>query len=94
VFAITDAGPGRLSLDAASGRVRRGPGWALAQLAAGALGSACAVAIGARQGAPQEPAPAGAQREGEGEAQEHLHEEVQAAAAGDGRAAPVGASAS
>jgi putative oxidoreductase len=46
VFALSDIGPGRLSLDAALGRERRGLHWALAQLAAGAVGSAAAVAIG------------------------------------------------
>jgi putative oxidoreductase len=49
VFALSDAGPGRLSLDAALGRERKGLHWALAQLAAGALGSAAAIAIGASQ---------------------------------------------
>jgi putative oxidoreductase len=48
VFALTDVGPGRLSLDAASDRERKGLGWALAQLAAGAIGSAIAVEIGRR----------------------------------------------
>ncbi len=46
VFAITDAGPGAWSLDAAAGRRRWGAKWALAQLAAGLLGSAGAVAYG------------------------------------------------
>jgi putative oxidoreductase len=49
VFALSDTGPGRLSLDAALGRERKGLHWALAQLAAGALGSAAAIAIGASQ---------------------------------------------
>jgi putative oxidoreductase len=48
VFALADVGPGRLSLDAARGRERTGLGWALAELAAGAAGSAAAVAIGER----------------------------------------------
>ncbi len=34
VFALTDAGPGRLSVDALRGRERWGLGWALAQLGA------------------------------------------------------------
>ncbi len=49
VFAICDVGPGRFSLDALRGRERWGFGWAVGQLAAGAIGSAAAVAIGARQ---------------------------------------------
>ncbi len=48
LFAVTDLGPGDWSLDHALGLRRSGPGWALAQLAAGAAGSAAAVAIGAR----------------------------------------------
>jgi putative oxidoreductase len=53
VFAITDAGPGRLSIDAARGRERWGLPWALAQLAAGAAGSAAAIAYGASQPTPE-----------------------------------------
>ncbi|HXB14599.1 MAG TPA: DoxX family protein [Solirubrobacteraceae bacterium] len=49
VFAITAEGPGLLSLDALRGRTRWGTGWALGQLAAGALGSALAIELGARQ---------------------------------------------
>ena len=52
VFAITDLGPGRLSLDEALGTRRAGLRWAVAQLLAGALGSAAAVAIGERQTDP------------------------------------------
>jgi putative oxidoreductase len=48
VFALTDLGPGEWSLDRMLGTRRSGPSWALAQLAAGAAGSAAAVAIGAR----------------------------------------------
>ena len=40
VLAITEAGPGPISLDAALGRERSGPGWALAALVAGVGGSA------------------------------------------------------
>jgi putative oxidoreductase len=40
VLAITEVGPGPLSLDAALGRERSGPGWALAALVAGVGGSA------------------------------------------------------
>jgi putative oxidoreductase len=47
-FAITDVGPGALSADDALGIRRSGPGWALAQLAAGAAGSLAAVALGQR----------------------------------------------
>jgi putative oxidoreductase len=43
VLALAETGPGELSLDAALGRERAGPGWARAALATGALG-----AIGAR----------------------------------------------
>jgi putative oxidoreductase len=46
VFAVTDAGPGRWSLDAACGRERWGVRWALAQLGAGLVGSAAAIAYG------------------------------------------------
>ena len=64
VFAISDAGPGKLSLDAALGRERRGLHWAIAQLAAGAIGSTVAIALGER-GAPATPDPA----DGEGAAE-------------------------
>jgi putative oxidoreductase len=57
VFAVTDLGPGKLSLDEALGIRRAGTRWAIAQLLAGALGSAAAVAIGERQ---PEPSPADA----------------------------------
>jgi putative oxidoreductase len=50
VFAITDVGPGRLSADAARGRERKGLGWAIAQLAAGAAGSTIGIELGRRQG--------------------------------------------
>src|SRR5437660_9216473 len=45
VFAITDLGPGRSSLDEKLGIRRSGPGWALAELAAGAVGSSAALAL-------------------------------------------------
>jgi putative oxidoreductase len=57
VLAITDVGPGAWSFDAARGRERWGAAWALAQLAAGLVGSLGAVAYGKSQPAP-EPAPA------------------------------------
>lgn len=53
-LAVADIGPGALSLDAARGRERSGPAWALAALGAGAAGSAIAIAAGRRQ--PQPPA--------------------------------------
>jgi putative oxidoreductase len=48
VFALSDIGPGKLSLDAALGRERKGLHWALGQLAAGAIGSTIGIAIGER----------------------------------------------
>ena len=57
MFALTDEGPGRLSLDALWGRRRWGPAWAFAELGAGALGSALAVAVGERLRPPEAPAP-------------------------------------
>jgi putative oxidoreductase len=57
VFALTDAGPGAWSVDGASGRERWGTGWALAQLAAGLVGSAGALAYARSQPEP-EPEPA------------------------------------
>lgn len=51
VFAITDAGPGLLSLDAAKGRRRWGLPWALVQLAAGLAGSEAALSYGRSQSA-------------------------------------------
>jgi putative oxidoreductase len=53
--AVTDAGPGPLSLDAARGRERWGTGWALAQLVAGLGGATAAIALGRAGG--EEPAP-------------------------------------
>ena len=49
VFALADVGPGSLSVDAARGRSRSGSGWALAQLAAGAIGSTAAIVLGESQ---------------------------------------------
>jgi putative oxidoreductase len=46
--ALVEAGPGKLSLDAALRMVRSGPGWALATLAMGAAGSTLAVELGKR----------------------------------------------
>ncbi len=71
VFAVTDIGPGRLSLDAALGREHSGLHWALLQLAAGAAGSAAAIELGRRAGAGSgrrerqpPPVPARAQSDG------------------------------
>ena len=47
-LALAEAGPGRPSLDAARGRERCGPGWALAALGAGALGAIAANAAATR----------------------------------------------
>ncbi len=51
-LALAEVGPGALSLDAALGRERSGPGWALAALLTGALG-----ALGAHLAAAAQPAP-------------------------------------
>jgi putative oxidoreductase len=53
--AIVECGPGSLSVDRALGIERRGWGWALASVAAGAAGSALAVEAGKQ---PQEEQPA------------------------------------
>jgi len=45
---LVDIGPGAVSVDAAKGKVRSGPGWALAALAGGVLASAMAIARGRR----------------------------------------------
>ena len=55
-LALTDTGPGAPSLDAALGLERRGLGWTIAALGAGAAGSAMAISMGRRQ--PAAPAPA------------------------------------
>jgi putative oxidoreductase len=57
VFALSDVGPGRLSLDAARGGERKGLGWALAQLAAAAIGSTVAIELGKRQPASPSASP-------------------------------------
>jgi putative oxidoreductase len=64
VLAITDAGPGRLSLDEALGIRRSGLHWAIAQLLAGAAGSAAALAIAERQAPPASPASSSAHNGG------------------------------
>ncbi len=59
--ALVDAGPGRLSLDAARGRIHAGAGWALAALTVGIVSSAVAIKLGERASTspdnPPEPAP-------------------------------------
>lgn len=52
LFALTDAGPGDWSLDAALGIDGAGPGWAVAELAAAAAGSAATLALAKGQPAP------------------------------------------
>ena len=63
LFAITEAGPGKLSVDGLRGRERWGARWALAELGAAAAASALAVAAGER-GAEGSGAPAGARADG------------------------------
>jgi putative oxidoreductase len=53
ILAIVDDGPGELSIDGALGLHDTGPGWALAALAAGALGSTIVVEVGHRQAAEE-----------------------------------------
>jgi putative oxidoreductase len=52
LFAINDLGPGELSLDERLGIRRAGPGWAIAELAAGAIGSTAVLAMAERQPSP------------------------------------------
>jgi putative oxidoreductase len=67
VFAVTDVGPGELSLDNALGIRRSGLGWALAQLGAGLIGSTAAILIGARVPAQPLEFSAGSSANGAGE---------------------------
>lgn len=53
LLALVDGGPGKVSIDSALGIEETGTGWALAALAAGALGSTVAMKAGAR--APSDP---------------------------------------
>ena len=55
LLALTDAGPGNLSIDAALDSEHTGSKWALAALAVGAVASAAAVILG-KKGAPNEQA--------------------------------------
>jgi putative oxidoreductase len=57
-LALTETGPGKPSLDSALGLERRGTGWVLAALGAGAAGSAMAISRGRQEPAEQPPAPA------------------------------------
>ncbi len=57
LMALTDAGPGDVSVDSALGREEWGPGWALAGLAVGAAASTAAIALGRRTEAPDDTAP-------------------------------------
>ena len=58
-LALTETGPGAPSLDSTLGRERRGIGWTLTAVAAGAAGSALAISMGQRQPvAPATAAPA------------------------------------
>ncbi len=56
VLALTEAGPGPLSIDRAVGRERSGTGWALAAAAAGAVGAAGVHYAAQAASAPSEPA--------------------------------------
>lgn len=57
VFALTDAGPGPLSLDGARGHERWGAAWALGQLVAGVAGSAAVLSRAQAPTPPPEQAP-------------------------------------
>jgi putative oxidoreductase len=83
VFAVADLGPGAWSLDEALGTRLHGPRWAVAQLAAGAAGSALAIALGERRG------PGGSGDES-GRREQALQEQRAAEANGRGAAVPVG----
>jgi putative oxidoreductase len=56
-LALAEVGPGSLSLDAALGRERHGPKWALAALATGAIGALGARALRGQAPAEQSSAP-------------------------------------
>ena len=66
--ALVEAGPGKLSVDAALGHERWGTGWTVGAVAAGLAASAAAVAIGRRGDGPVIPAqPTGPVAEATGE---------------------------
>jgi putative oxidoreductase len=77
-FAITAAGPGRWSLDAARGRERWGDGWAVAELAGALAGSAFAVELGRRlaQRAETDPEAGKTLAPASDDAQEHEHHDA------------------
>jgi putative oxidoreductase len=50
LFALTEAGPGAMSLDGARRHERKGIGWAVAALASGAIASHLAILVGRRSG--------------------------------------------
>jgi hypothetical protein len=58
--ALVETGPGRWSLDAARGRIRRGTGWAIVALALGAAGSDLALRLASK---PRPEHETGVQRE-------------------------------
>jgi putative oxidoreductase len=58
VLALTEVGPGELSVDAALGRKWSGPGWALAALGFGVAGAVGAHVAAESYPAPPEPPPA------------------------------------
>ena len=55
IFALTEAGPGPVSLDARLGTERCGTAWALGQLAAGAAGSELIVRLGQSTDSGEDP---------------------------------------
>ncbi|HYY22543.1 MAG TPA: DoxX family protein [Thermoleophilaceae bacterium] len=57
VFALVEAGPGPLSLDRRLGTERSGSGWAVAQLVAGAAGSAAVSQLAQREAEAGQPEP-------------------------------------
>jgi putative oxidoreductase len=61
ILAIVDGGPGEPSVDGALGLDETGPGWALAALAGGVLGSTIAIELGRRHPAEEADTPVQAQ---------------------------------
>jgi putative oxidoreductase len=62
LFALTEAGPGKASVDSAIGRERRGLGWAVAQLAVAAVASDLTIRAGRRRAAADDVARPGLRR--------------------------------